>query len=145
MQPRCLIAAAALLPALAFAQAHIQRHGGYTLRSSTVASTAIDPRTARKHGIEPAADRAVLNVLVQRGEGRRLRTVPAEVRASARNLAGMERDIRLREARADNGDISYVGTYTHAAHEVLDLTVHARPTGSNQQLSLRYRQRLPGG
>ena len=140
---RALIALAALLPALAFGQAHQVREGSYTLRSSTVASTLIDPRTAHAHGIEPASDRMVLNVLVQRDERGRHRNVSARVHATASNLAGMPRDIPMREARADNGDISYVGSFTHAPREVLDFAIRAEPQGTDQALSLHFRDRMP--
>ncbi|MEO5661499.1 MAG: hypothetical protein ABIQ90_17150, partial [Polaromonas sp.] len=66
-----LIAALALAASTANSQAqvHETRQGDYLLRSSTVASDRIDSATARRHGIEPAASRAVLNVLVLRRGG----------------------------------------------------------------------------
>ena len=131
----CVLAAAA--------QPQEVSRDGYTLRSSTILSTAVAPRTAREHGIEPSPSRGVLNVVVQREGQAASGNLPAEVTAIARNLAGMERDIPMREAQAPNGWVSYVGTYEFAPREVLDFIVTARPQGSQTELSLKFRDRLP--
>lgn len=129
--------------AAAAAQPHQISRDGYTLRSSTVASTAIAPGTAREHGIEPSPSRGVLNVLVQRDASGASRNVAAEVRAVARNLAGMEREIPMKAARAPNGMVSYIGTYDFLPREVLVFVVTARPHDSRTELSLKFRDRLP--
>lgn len=129
--------------AAAAAQPHQVSRDGYTLRSSTVASTAIAPGTAKEHGIEPSSSRGVLNVLVQRDANGTGRNVAAEVHAVARNLAGMEREIPMRVAKAPNGMVSYIGTYDFLPREVLDFAVTARPRDSKAELSLKFRDRLP--
>jgi hypothetical protein len=126
------------------AQPHESHDNGYTLRSSTVRSTTLDPATAKAHGITPAADRAVLNVVVQRQDGPAIgNNVPAQVHATARNLTGLDREIPLRAATAPNGETSYVGTYDFASREVLDFRIRARPLDADTRLELRYRERMP--
>lgn len=131
---------------LATAQANAQPHqvvrDGYALRASTVVSTALDPQTARSHGIEREPGRGVLNVMVEKATAPR-ENVPAEVTAVARNLAGMEREVPMREARAPNGMVSYIGGYEFAPREVLDFIITARPRGHPDELSLEFRDRLP--
>ena len=143
LAPGSILAAAFLLtlalPSLA--QTHEVRAGDLTLRSSTVSSERIDPATAARHGIEPAPGTAVLNVVVLRGSAGE--TVPAEVSATARSLAGVRQEIGLREVR-ENGRISYLGSYDVLPREVIDLEVKARPlqAENSRALVLRWRERM---
>lgn len=149
MKPRlarsALVAALALAASgLVAAQVHEVRQGQYLLRSTTVASDRIDPDTARRHGIEPSSGRAVLNVVLlkhvgQQGEA----TVPAQVEAVSRNLAGVRHEIELREVR-ENGRVSYVGSYEFLPREVFDFQVKALPKGTQDapELALEYRERM---
>lgn len=143
LAPAGVLAAAALLafapPSLG--QTHEVRRGELTLRSSTVSSDRIDPATAARHGIEPSARTAVLNVVLLRGNARE--TVPAEVSATARSLAGVRQEIGLREVR-ENGRVSYLGSYDVLPREVIDLEVKAKPLRVEKPptLVLRWRERM---
>lgn len=125
------------------AQAHEIRQGDYLLRSSTVASERIDPASAAQHAIVPAASRAVLNVLVLRHGGEAGTPIAAEVTASMQNLAGVRRDISLREVK-ENGRVSYVGSYEFLPREVIDFHITALPAGAEPDgmLKLSYRERM---
>lgn len=125
------------------AQVHENRQGGYVLRSSVVASQDIDAVTAARHGIEPTTSRAVLNVLVIRRGGAADTPVAAAVTASMQNLAGVRRDISLREV-SENGRVSYVGSYEFLPREVIDFQITALPDGAlpDGMLKLRYRERM---
>lgn len=135
---------AMLLAALAFAaaaQPREARRGDLVLRSSTVASERIDAATAARHGIEPAANRAVLNVVLLRGPKRQ--PVAAEVTASSRNLAGVRQEIGMKEVR-EGGRVSYVGSYEFLPKEVLDIEITAKPLRPDEArpLTLSYRERM---
>lgn len=125
------------------AQSHETRQGDHLLRSSTVASDRIDPATAGQYGIEPAASRAVLNVLVLRRSGALDVPVAATVTASMQNLAGVRRDIALREV-SENGRVSYIGSYEFLPREVIDFEVTAVPQGAQpaSPLKLSYREQM---
>lgn len=127
------------------AQSHETRQGDYLLRSSTVDSDSIDPATAEQHGIEPAASRAVLNVLVLRRSGALDTPVVAAVTASMQNLAGVRRDIALREVN-ENGRVSYIGSYEFLPREVIDFEIIALPGGAQpaSELKLGYREQMGG-
>lgn len=143
LAPAGVLAAAALLafapPSLG--QPYEVRRGDLTLRSSTVSSERIDPATAARHGIEPSARTSVLNVVLLRGNARE--TVPAEVSATARSLAGVRQEIGMREVR-ENGRVSYIGSYDVLPREVIDLEVKAKPLQAEQPptLVLRWRERM---
>jgi hydrogenase maturation factor len=139
-----LVSAIALSTAsLAAAQAHEVRQGPYVLRSTTVASDRIDADTAKRHGIQPSPGRAVLNVVLLKNvqqEGQT--TVPAQVKAISRNLAGVRNEIELQEVR-ENGRVSYLGSYEFLPREVFDFHVTAQPEGKGEPtLSLAYRERM---
>lgn len=138
-----ILAAAVLLAAAqpSMAQSHEVRRGDFTLRSSTVSSERIDPATAARHGIEPSAGTAVLNVVLLQGNARE--TVPAEVSATARSLSGVRQEIGLREVR-ENGRVTYLGSYDVLPREVVDLEVKAKPLQADkpQTLVLRWRERM---
>lgn len=126
------------------AQSHETRQGDYRLRSSTVASDRISPAAAAQHGIEPAASRAVLNVLVlRRSSGAEESPVAATVTASMQNLAGVRRDIALREVN-ENGRVSYIGSYEFLPREVIDFEVTAVPEGAQPAslLKLGYQEQM---
>lgn len=140
-----LIAALALAACAVSSQAQVHeiRQGDHLLRSSTVASNSLDPATAEHHGIEPAANRAVLNVLVLRRSGKVDTPVTATVTAFIHDLAGVRHDISMREVR-ENGGISYMGTYDFLPREVIDFKVTALPDGAQpgRMLKLSYRERM---
>lgn len=128
----------------AWSQAHTQRFGSYTLQSSSVNSEALSAETAREHGIEPAPDRAVLNVVVLKDEQGASRTVPARVQARVTSLAGAIEEVPMRETRAQ-GRVAYTGTYTILPRQVLDISVTARLEGSGEALKMSYRERMWAG
>jgi hypothetical protein len=117
------------------------RRGDLVLRSSTVSSEQIASAAAARHGIEPASNRAVLNVVLMRGKEQQ--TVPAEVTASIRNLAGVRQSVDMREVR-ENERVSYIGTYEFLPREVVDVEIQARPLrpAKSRPLTLSYRERM---
>jgi hypothetical protein len=125
----------------AAAQPREVRRGDLVLRSSTVSSERIAAETASRHGIEPAPNRAVLNVVLMRGKNRQ--TIPAEVTASSRNLAGVRQKIDMREVR-ENERISYIGAYEFLPWEAIDIEIQAKPLrpAKSRPLALRYRERM---
>ena len=138
------LAVAALLSlgcTTAWAQAHEARSGSFVLRSSAVASQTFSASAAKAHGIKPAADRAVLNVLVERTDGGTRTNVPATVQASVTNLAGIRRNVEMRRV-VGNGMVSYLGTFDFLPREVLDFRIVATPEGSAAPIELIYRDRM---
>ena len=136
-----LFGAAVLFCGPAVAQSHETTAAGYVLRSSSVQSQRINADAARKYGIEPAADRAVLNVVVLEA-GPAQTTSPAKVSASRSNLAGMVQTVPLREVREGNR-VSYIGDYTFLPKEVIRFRIEAEPAGhTGDPLLLEYEERM---
>lgn len=135
---------AMLLAGMALAAAAQPREvsrGDLVLRSSAVASERIDPAAAARHGIEPSPTRAVLDVVLLRGPQRE--TIAAQITASSRNLAGVRRQIDLKEVR-ENERVSYVGSYEFLPKEAIEIEITATPLRPEQSrpLKLSYRERM---
>ena len=140
---QCLAAAAILAAALplAWGQAHIAESGVHTMRASIVPSTALATESARAHGIEVAADRGVINVVVlERGDGGQ-RPVPAEVSATRTDLIGRPETIEMREIRANSG-ISYLGTFTVHKSRTARFQISAWPAQASQPLTVEFDERF---
>ena len=95
------------------------------------------------HGIEPAANRAVLIVLVLRRSGKVTTPVTATVTALLHDLAGVPHHINMRKI-TQNGWITYMGTYDFLLREVIDFKVTALPDGAKPgpMLKLSYQERM---
>jgi len=133
-----LLCLAAWTPFSVGAQPHESRDGGYTLRSSTVASTSLPMSMAQAHGFEQKPSVFVLNVTVIEDVGAGNGTVPATLAVRIRDLAGREVPVDMTLDR-ENGYVSYYGTYRRRPHQVLSFAIRATPQGTDRTLTLRYR------
>ncbi len=130
----------AALP-LAWGQAHVAESAVHTMRASVAPSGALATESARAHGIDVAADRGVVNVVVlERGDAGQ-RPVPAEVSATRTDLAGRPETIEMREIRA-NGGISYFGTFTVHTSPTARFRISARPAKAGQPLTVEFEERF---
>lgn len=126
----------------AWAQAHSQDFGAYTLQSSTVNSQNLAEEAAQRYGIQRGPSTAVLNVTVLHGgEQGASRTVPARVQVQVVDMAGVSNPVQMREIRA-GGRVSYMGTYTILPRQVFDFTITALPQGGSEPLTMSYRERM---
>jgi hypothetical protein len=141
---RLLLATLLLLAGVAQAQSHATESGRYVLRSTTVASEQIGAAAAQRHGVVPAPDRAVVNVVLLRRAivGADI-TVSARVAVSTRTAADFNSDIEMLEVR-QNGAISYLGSYQFLPRQMINFEISAAPTEDAQQrpLKLDHRERM---
>jgi len=120
---------------------HVSEFGRYTLRANVVRSEVLSASTAKRHGIERASDRAVLNLVILERQGKRQVTLPARVTASTHNLIGQSEAIEMRAIKA-NGRVSYVGTFGFAPLRNFRITMTQLPVGTNEQLEIEFEDRL---
>ena len=125
----------------AAAQAHVQESGEYVLRASTVSAENLPQAMREKYGISTDRNTAVLNITVQRKTGGAAHNVTARLEVSARNLAGLETSVDMREVVA-NDLVSYMGAYSFLPREVLDFRITAHPLENQQAITLEFRDRL---
>lgn len=137
-----VFSAAACAVVSANAQPHAETFGPYTIRSTVVSSERIAEETARNHGIEPSPDTAVLNVVLLKDKHDTRWPVRASVQAQRSSLAGVVREIEMREV-ANRGRVSYVGTFDFVPREVVDIAVTVVPEAGGPPMTLSYRERMP--
>lgn len=125
----------------ALAQPHAVRHGDFAMHSSVVNSQSISAEAAREHGIAPAENVGVLNVVVLRDIEGVQWPIRAAVSATRTTLSGVQRDIELRPVEAE-GRVSYAGSFEFVPREVLDFKVTARINPGSPLLQLSYRERM---
>ncbi len=114
-----------------------QRFGNYTVYYSAVRTNALPQSVLRRHGLPgPSRDEVLLNVSVKlKGQ-----SVPADVHASAMNLAQERRSIPMRVAET-GGMFAYIGTlHIPDEQEVLTFSVEVRPRGRQKPLDLSFRR-----
>lgn len=120
---------------------HVQEFGRYTVQANAVGSEVLAEGAAAQHGIERAADRGVLNVVVLERQGERRVTVPARVTAVKDNLLGQTEPIDMREIR-QNGRVSYLGTFGFAPLRNFRFTLTVQPEGRSEPLTLEFEDRF---
>jgi hypothetical protein len=125
----------------ALAQVHVVEGGAYTLRANAVHSDELPSSTASQHGIERAADRGVLNVVVLERRDGRQRPVRAQVHAARFNLLGQEEPIEMRAVEA-NGRVSYLGSFGFGPLRNMLFRVTATPAGSSDALTVEFEERF---
>ncbi len=128
-------------PGRAGPQVHVSEFGRYTLRANAISSDVLPTSTAKRHGIEQASDRGVLNLVILEREGKRQVTVRAEVTASKDNQLGQHEEIEMR-AIEENGRVSYLGTFRFAPLRNFRFTITALPAGASEPLKIEFEDRF---
>ncbi len=119
--------------------------GDHVVHYNTMSTTLLPPEVARAHDIQRSSSRALLNVAVlKKGEeeGEMPSPATAEVTASAVNMTGQRRNIRMREITEQDA-IYYIGTFRVHDEETLDFTLRVTPAHSDRSPSeIRFRQQF---
>lgn len=120
---------------------HVAEFGRYTLRANAVDSEALAADAAQRHGIERAADRGVLNLVILETMNGRREPVRAKVTATQRNLLGQSTAIEMREIEW-NGRASYLGTFGFSPLRNFSFTITAQPAGGGEPMTITFEDRL---
>jgi hypothetical protein len=114
--------------------------GDYVVHYNSLATDLLHPQIARQYRITRSQNRGMINITVlKKVLGSPGQPVHANVTATARNLAGQERRIRVREIR-DGRAIYYIGEFGVANEETLKFTVRARPQGTADYFQVEFSQ-----
>jgi hypothetical protein len=114
--------------------------GGYVIHHNALTTDTLSPQVANAYGILRSKERALLNISIIRGApGKPGKPVAAQVKATARNIIGQQRDIPLREIREGKA-IYYIGDFAVAHKEKLDFFLEVTPDGEHQPLKARLSQ-----
>lgn len=116
--------------------------GGYVIHHNAITTDNLSQQVANAYNIRRSRERAMLNVSVIRGEpGKVGQPVAAQVKATARNLIGQQREIAMREIREGTA-IYYIGDFPVAHKEKLDFFLEVTPAGENTALRAQLQQQF---
>jgi Domain of unknown function (DUF4426) len=129
-----------LLSPLSVLAENSQDFGDYVIHYNALATDMLPPAVARDYHITRSQNRGMLNITVlKKVLGSPGQPVHARVEASARNLAGQDRTVSMREIREGNA-IYYIGEFGVANEETLKFNVHVRPQGERDFFEVELSQ-----
>jgi hypothetical protein len=115
---------------------------GFTLRANVTRTEVLPDAMAREYGIEPAANLALLNlVILEKRPDQQPAAVEADVDVHYESLVGHTEVIDMRAAEAD-GYVSYIGTLDASAQRVFRLVIEAKPAGADEPLEMAFEVQL---
>ena len=114
--------------------------GDYVIHYNALATDVLPPAVARDYHITRSQNRGMVNItILKKVLGSPGQPVHARVDASAKNLAGQYRDIRMREIREGNA-IYYIGEFGVANEETMNFKVQVRPQGERDFYEVEFSQ-----
>jgi hypothetical protein len=142
--------AASLAVAQGAVDTDIERHGvhshaviskPYKLQASALRSRMLPAPAAERHGIDVAADRGILNVVVMKEQDGKQVTVPAEITAITINLLRQTEPIEMRKV-IENEHVSYIGSFAYQPLRNLRFVINALPQGGVDPIALEFEDRF---
>jgi len=114
--------------------------GNYVIHYNALATDMLPPAIARDYRITRSQNRGMVNITVlKKVLGSPGQPVHARVETHARNLAGQDRNISMREIREGNA-IYYIGEFGVANEETLNFKVRVRPQGERDFYEVEFSQ-----
>jgi hypothetical protein len=114
--------------------------GDYVIHYNALATDMLPPAVARDYHITRSQNRGMVNItILKKVLGTPGQPVHARVDASAKNLAGQYRNIRMREIREGNA-IYYIGEFGVANEETMNFKVQVRPQGERDFYEVEFSQ-----
>ncbi len=133
-----------------FASSHAQAEnsqdfGEYVVHFNALNTNQIPPSVTKQYGIKRSKNRGMINIaILTKLLGTTGKPVAAKVTASAKNLTGQHRNIKLREVREGTA-IYYIGEFPVTNEETLRFTVDVKPEGSSDSYSVDFKQQFYTG
>ena len=145
MQPRyasafvlaCMLAACngpTTPPDAAVVQEATATQGDFTVRATTLQTSALSPAMAREYGLERSENTVMLLVMTRRLDNGQERAAAAQVKARVRDLRGRTHTLALRELRMQAGGetlVDHVGVLDVSLPETLSFDIEVVPRGGN--------------
>ncbi len=115
---------------------------GYTIHHNAMTTDTLSPQVAKAYNIQRSKNRGLLNVsVIKKQEGTTGTPVKARINASASNLTGQLRVIKLREVM-EAGAIYYLGDFRVTNQETLDFKLEVQPDGESASYPAILRQQF---
>ena len=122
-----------------------QDFGEYVVHFNALNTNQLPPSVTKQYGIKRSKNRGMINIaILTKMLGTTGKPVAAKVSASAKNLTGQRRDIKLREVREATA-IYYIGEFPVTNEETLRFTVEVTPEGSSDSYTVDFKQQFYTG
>lgn len=119
-----------------------QDFGDYVVHFNALNTNQLPPAVTKQYGIKRSKNRGMINIAVlAKMLGTTGKPVAAKVIASAKNLTGQSRDIKLREVREGTA-IYYIGEFPVTNEETLRFTVEVTPENSKDRYTVDFKQQF---
>jgi len=127
------------------AEPSFQVFGDYEVHYNAIRTDELSAEVAQAYDIERSANRVLLNVvLLRKTADGRTRAADGEVSASAHNLNGQVKNLRMR--RVSVGDtVDFLGEVSISGDEILIFDIVAAPRGGGERLSAQLKREFFGG
>ena len=119
-----------------------QDFGDYVVHFNALSTVHLPPAVTKQYDIKRSKNRGMVNIAVLRKMlGTAGKPIEAELSASATNLTGQKREIKLREVREDTA-IYYIGEFPISHEETLRFTVSVKPEGQSETQQVKFKQQF---
>lgn len=119
-----------------------QDFGDYVVHFNALSTNLLPPAVTKQYGIKRSKNRGMINIAVlTKMLGTTGKPVAAKVTASATNLTGQSRDIRLREIREATA-IYYIGEFPVTNEETFRFKVNVTPENSSETYEVNFKQQF---
>jgi len=113
---------------------------GYVVHHNAFAADFLSPEVAAQYGIQRSKNQGVLNVsVIKEVPGTTGEAVTAQVKVEANNLAGIVKDIPLREVR-EQAAIYYIGEFPVIDGEIVNFNLEVTPAGETMPIRAKLTQ-----
>ncbi len=113
--------------------------GNYTIHANALTTDQLAPEVAREYGIVRSKGKAMLNIVITKGEANE--PVTGTVTAVAKNLTNQIKDMEMLEI-IEQDAIYYIGVISVDNEETIVFNIDATPANENQPFLLSYRQQF---
>jgi len=129
-------------PAAVPSDASSKDFGDYVVHFNALTTDQLIPAVAKQYGIVRSPNRAMLNVsIIRKEEGSIGQSVPGSVSASATNLTGQLKNLRVREVK-EGGAVYYIGDVAVADRETLVFNIDVTPMNETSRFSMRFTRKF---
>jgi hypothetical protein len=120
-----------------------QDFGTYVVHYNALSTNMIPPQVAQGYGIKRSSNRALLNITVlEKVMDNPGSPTSASVTATAINLTGQRRDIKIREIREGEGAVYYIGEFPIHNLETYNFSIEVVPEGDSEPMLVKFRQQF---
>ena len=118
--------------------------GEYVVHYNALSSYLLPPQMTQVYGIQRSPNRAILIITALKKEENDELGMPvhADVTASAVNLSGQRRDIKMREISDLSGAVYYIGVLTVYNLESFKFTVNLKIEGLDKLAVVEFNQQF---